>query len=76
MEAKGKEGKGKGRGTYPFFEAPKWQEVGKRRKFFENYAKENGFDPLSPENWYLQPIKKILSVIVLPLPLLTCIFSF
>jgi hypothetical protein len=36
-----------------------------RRRFFENYAKENGFDPLNPENWYLQAREKIISTKVL-----------
>ena len=31
-----------------------------RRRFFENYAKENQFDPLVPTNWYTQPIHRIL----------------
>jgi hypothetical protein len=37
-----------------FFPAS-WQDIGNRRQFFENFAKENGFDPLIPENWYLPP---------------------
>jgi hypothetical protein len=39
-----------------------WRDVGNRRRFFENYAKENGFDPHDPENWYLQPKDNILAV--------------
>jgi len=34
-------------------------DVRKRRKFFENYAKENHFDPLKAENWYSHPLSKI-----------------
>ena len=30
-------------------------------QFFENYAKENHFDPLQPEHWYLQPTAKIMA---------------
>jgi hypothetical protein len=30
-----------------------------RRRYFEDYAKENGFDPLVPENWYMQPKFKL-----------------
>eukprot|EP00026_Physarum_polycephalum_P001627 Phypoly_transcript_01629.p1 GENE.Phypoly_transcript_01629~~Phypoly_transcript_01629.p1 ORF type:complete len:1030 (-),score=139.53 Phypoly_transcript_01629:75-3164(-) len=41
---------------------PSIKEKANRRKFFENYAKENGFDPLNPEKWYSQPNKKILLV--------------
>eukprot|EP00026_Physarum_polycephalum_P001329 Phypoly_transcript_01330.p1 GENE.Phypoly_transcript_01330~~Phypoly_transcript_01330.p1 ORF type:complete len:878 (+),score=128.72 Phypoly_transcript_01330:456-3089(+) len=33
-----------------------------RRKFFEIYARNNGFDPLIPENWHKQPLEKIMSV--------------
>ena len=33
----------------------------KRRRFFENYAKEQAFDPLVAENWYLQPRSKIMA---------------
>lgn len=32
-----------------------------RRKFFEDYASENQFDPLVPENWYYQSIDNIIS---------------
>lgn len=31
-----------------------------QRKFFENYAKQNKFDPLIAENWYSQPRRKIM----------------
>ena len=34
----------------------------KRRMFFEDYAKQNGFDPLIPNNWYVQSKLKILSL--------------
>jgi hypothetical protein len=33
--------------------------------FFENYAKDNGFDPFVPENWYFQTAKNILAIKVL-----------
>jgi hypothetical protein len=29
-----------------------WANAAARRKFFEDYAKQNGFDPLIRENWY------------------------
>jgi hypothetical protein len=25
-----------------------------RKEFFENYARQKGFDPLNPDNWYAQ----------------------
>jgi len=31
------------------------------RKFFENFAREQNFDPLLPENWYSVPSSKILN---------------
>jgi hypothetical protein len=33
-----------------------------RKKFFEDYAKQNGFDPYNPVNWYTQPRENIMSV--------------
>jgi len=30
-----------------------------RRNFFEQYAKAHNFDPLNPNNWYMQPLAKI-----------------
>lgn len=33
----------------------------KRREFFENFAKEEGFDPLHADQWYLQSKEKLLS---------------
>eukprot|EP00026_Physarum_polycephalum_P000178 Phypoly_transcript_00178.p1 GENE.Phypoly_transcript_00178~~Phypoly_transcript_00178.p1 ORF type:complete len:1068 (-),score=137.60 Phypoly_transcript_00178:3031-5769(-) len=38
-----------------------WHEPKNRRQFFEDYAKKNGFDPLHPENWYLQSQDDILA---------------
>jgi hypothetical protein len=38
-----------------------------RRKFFENYAKNNGFDPLIPENWYSVTTESVKSVLVFSL---------
>eukprot|EP00026_Physarum_polycephalum_P003118 Phypoly_transcript_03127.p1 GENE.Phypoly_transcript_03127~~Phypoly_transcript_03127.p1 ORF type:complete len:674 (+),score=87.16 Phypoly_transcript_03127:242-2263(+) len=38
-----------------------WDKVENRRKFFENYAKDNGFDPQDAYSWYIQPREKILS---------------
>lgn len=29
-----------------------WLDVNNCRKFFDEYAKEKGFDPLDAENWY------------------------
>jgi hypothetical protein len=39
-----------------------WFNVAKRRSFFENYAKANGFDPLIAENWYMQSPERIESM--------------
>ena len=38
-----------------------WNEAENRRALFDKYAKENNFDPLIPENWYHQPIKRIMA---------------
>jgi hypothetical protein len=35
-----------------------------RRKFFENYAKNHGFDALIPENWYSVTARSVLSILV------------
>jgi hypothetical protein len=48
--------------------AGSWIYVDTRRKFFEKYAKDNGFDPKNPENWYAQPADLIMSVKVCLLP--------
>ena len=37
----------------------KWEVPRNRRLFFENYAKENGFNPLLYKNWLLQSRTKI-----------------
>lgn len=37
-----------------------------KRKVFENFAKENNFDPLNPEHWYSQKKKKMLLDEVFP----------
>ena len=42
-----------------------WRVITNRKRFFENYAKEHGFDPLVPENWYLQSRKRIANYKVL-----------
>lgn len=44
-----------------------WTKPENRRRFFEEYAASNNFDPLIAENWYLHPITKIASTKV-PLP--------
>eukprot|EP00026_Physarum_polycephalum_P002873 Phypoly_transcript_02882.p1 GENE.Phypoly_transcript_02882~~Phypoly_transcript_02882.p1 ORF type:complete len:833 (+),score=72.23 Phypoly_transcript_02882:121-2619(+) len=38
-----------------------WNDVSNRRKFFENYAREIGFDPLIATNWYSQQMESIMS---------------
>jgi hypothetical protein len=39
-----------------------WPVVENRRKVFELFAEENGFDPLQAENWYSQSRDKLLSI--------------
>jgi hypothetical protein len=29
-----------------------WQDVKNRIRFFEDYARDRGFDPLQPDEWY------------------------
>jgi hypothetical protein len=54
-----------------------YTDIGNQRKFFENYAKQHGFDPLKPENWYTQPRKNIMSTtVLLSPPLLFNIFIY
>jgi hypothetical protein len=36
-----------------------WHDKKRRRKFFENFALENGFDFTKAENWYSQNIDNI-----------------
>ena len=43
----------------------KWVDIRNRRKFFEEFARTNGFDPLNAENWYRQSLTTILRVKVL-----------
>jgi hypothetical protein len=42
-----------------------WGKIENRRKFFEQYAKQNGFDPLIPTNWYVQFKHNILATKVI-----------
>ena len=44
-----------------------WDNVRNRRGFFEKYARIRKFDPLNPENWYLQSERKLMAVKVLVL---------
>eukprot|EP00026_Physarum_polycephalum_P002504 Phypoly_transcript_02511.p1 GENE.Phypoly_transcript_02511~~Phypoly_transcript_02511.p1 ORF type:complete len:789 (+),score=87.01 Phypoly_transcript_02511:70-2436(+) len=39
-----------------------WYNVENRRKFFEKYARQNGFDHSVAENWYAQSREKIMAV--------------
>jgi hypothetical protein len=41
------------------------KDFANHKLFFENYAKDNGFDPLVPENWYFQTVKNIIAIKVL-----------
>lgn len=40
---------------FNLFAAP-WADMLNRKKFFEDFAFKNRFDPLEPENWYSQQI--------------------
>lgn len=42
-----------------------WATTENRRKLFENYAKEQGFDPLIPKNWHNININSLLTVKVI-----------
>eukprot|EP00026_Physarum_polycephalum_P001051 Phypoly_transcript_01052.p1 GENE.Phypoly_transcript_01052~~Phypoly_transcript_01052.p1 ORF type:complete len:797 (-),score=76.09 Phypoly_transcript_01052:124-2514(-) len=44
-----------------FFQQNIWNKISHRRKFFEDYARENKFDPLIPSNWYHLPVSVFLS---------------
>jgi hypothetical protein len=37
-----------------------FEDIGNRRKFFEDYAKNKELNPLKPETWYSQSRKSIL----------------
>ena len=39
-----------------------WSSPKDGREFFEEYAKKSGFDPLVPENWYIQKKKHIMTI--------------
>ena len=43
-----------------------WDSAAKRKRFFEDFAKSQNFDPEDPKNWYSQS-KAIISLKVLPL---------
>eukprot|EP00026_Physarum_polycephalum_P001524 Phypoly_transcript_01526.p1 GENE.Phypoly_transcript_01526~~Phypoly_transcript_01526.p1 ORF type:complete len:780 (-),score=98.01 Phypoly_transcript_01526:986-3034(-) len=40
--------------TWRFKKAESWSSVENQRRFFEDFARQNGFDPLHTENWYSQ----------------------
>jgi hypothetical protein len=37
----------------------RWADEHNRKQFFDSFARENGFDPLVPENWYLVTLDKL-----------------
>lgn len=55
-------------------------DVKSRRKFFEDYARDNDFDALVPNNWYIQPREKMKLVKVFikssPLSSLSLTFNY
>eukprot|EP00026_Physarum_polycephalum_P018696 Phypoly_transcript_20376.p1 GENE.Phypoly_transcript_20376~~Phypoly_transcript_20376.p1 ORF type:complete len:147 (+),score=20.00 Phypoly_transcript_20376:41-442(+) len=38
-----------------------WRDAALRRSFFERCAKDIGFDPLNPENWYRHKKKELIT---------------
>ena len=48
-----------------------WNDTKNRRRFFEDIAKEHGFDPLTPDSWYKFPYSKVIAkkVYIIPLSL-------
>jgi hypothetical protein len=42
-----------------------WNDQQRRREFFENYAKSNGFDFQNAQDWYLQSLDDLMAVKVL-----------
>eukprot|EP00026_Physarum_polycephalum_P000538 Phypoly_transcript_00539.p1 GENE.Phypoly_transcript_00539~~Phypoly_transcript_00539.p1 ORF type:complete len:959 (+),score=132.38 Phypoly_transcript_00539:57-2933(+) len=44
-----------------FSATDKWKDAAKRRRFFENYAKEKGFDARNPEGWYTQSKNRLMA---------------
>ena len=46
-----------------------------RRKFFMDFAAQNGFDPLKPENWYSQQRQRIVELPVFPITFSSLIIS-
>ena len=61
--------------SFCLFSVDVWGDLGNQRRFFENYAETKGFDPLVPENWYLQSTEGISDVkVYCCLLLLLCFF--
>lgn len=50
-----------------------WQDKKNRRKFFENFAREKGFDPLDSHSWYSVSRNSILTH---PVNLFILFFNF
>jgi hypothetical protein len=58
--------------VYNFYAENYWQNGENRKRFFEIFAHEHGFDPLNPECWYeitRDHIKKTKVLQLTPLPL-------
>jgi hypothetical protein len=52
--------------AYNYFKGYFIQNYQNRRELFENFAKEHGFDPLNPSNWYSIPIDSVIAHKVIP----------
>lgn len=46
-----------------------WLDIENRRKYFTDYARGKGFDPLIAENWYHIPSKSVANDSQVPPPL-------
>lgn len=44
-----------------YYYCPEWHEQSRRRQFFEDFAGDNNFDPLDPNNWYSQLRSNIMA---------------
>lgn len=64
------------RETYGIVGDKYWANIINRRNFFHKFAKERGFDPLIPENWYLFSATDFSKIEVNFLPFISLTFHF
>lgn len=58
------------------FTSAKWNDYENRLQFFKMFAKENGFDPLLPANWYSISASQLRARTVCYFSLFTFSFSY